>query len=114
MGFVFGNESEMMKAAEVARKYDDSLAEIYAEKMQTSKDEILQMMSEETWFSGEEAVAAGLSTAVESTREAVQPNLANWFRNAPKAVYEQALQNHHKPKVPVHRIAAELRLKKNI
>ena len=58
-----GNSDDMKQVAKMLDSYDKSLVDIYASSMKdTNKDAILQLMSDESWYTGSEAVAVGLST----------------------------------------------------
>lgn len=63
-----GNADEMRKSAENLERISANLADIYADKTGMSSDEVLDLMSAETWFSASEALAAGLVDAVEDAR----------------------------------------------
>lgn len=56
-----GNGSELRSTADLLDKVDLSIAQMYSKRIGTSVDEVLQLMANETWFSAEEAVAAGLA-----------------------------------------------------
>jgi ATP-dependent protease ClpP protease subunit len=60
-GLTFGPSSEHVKMAEDLDKIDGQLAGIYARRSKEAKADILEMMNEETWFTAEEAVAAGFA-----------------------------------------------------
>lgn len=85
MAVAMGNANDMTKAAEVLSKYDESLVEIYGQYMSVEKSSIMDLLSAETWYTGEEAVAAGLSTGSTEATDA-QPMVAAWFKNAPAAI----------------------------
>lgn len=61
-----GDAAEHRKTADILDKVSDSIATMYAEKAGTSKDEWRTAMIEESWYSGEEAVTAGLADRVVS------------------------------------------------
>lgn len=63
-----GNADEMRKSAENLERISANLADIYADKTGMSSDEVLDLMSAETWFSASEALAAGFVDAVEDAR----------------------------------------------
>jgi len=102
-----GNADEMVKQAEVLRKYDASMAEIYGDHMSESAEAIDAMMKAETWFNSQESIDAGLSTAM-LERNAEKPYVANWFANAPENLFESPAATA-KPKFPAKRQAARLR-----
>jgi len=106
MGVAFGNAEEISGYIDVLNKYDDSIIEIYSEHIDKPESEIRDMLAAETWFTTDEAIAIGLSTAREAT-EAIKPNVANWFKNAPANIYKEAIEGVKLP--AVHRTAALIR-----
>ena len=56
-GVAIGDGDALRKAAEVADKYRDSLIAIYAKRTGADKENIASLMSAETWFTAEEAIA---------------------------------------------------------
>lgn len=63
MGLAFGNSDELRKTLQALESYDASLIDIYSQYMSEDKAAIEAMMSAETWFGVDEAIAAGLATA---------------------------------------------------
>ena len=61
---VSGNHQDMEKMAETLRTYDEALANAYCVKTGMSKEEILQLMNEETWLTAERAVELGFVDAI--------------------------------------------------
>lgn len=55
-----GNHNDMEKTAEILKIADDALSNAYMAKTGMSKEEVLQMMEEETWLTAEQARAKGL------------------------------------------------------
>ena len=74
--FADGNAADLEKLAADLERTSQSMAEIYAEKAGTSPEVIRQMMRDETWFSAQEAVDAGLADAVEDGRVRAEPVVA--------------------------------------
>lgn len=60
MGLQFGNAAEMRDFADLLDRYSDNIADIYARKSGMPGEECRALMQAETWFTGAEAVAAGL------------------------------------------------------
>lgn len=82
-----GNYSEMLKVANTLKKYDESLVEIYGEYMSAGPEEIESMMDAETWYTGGEAIEAGLGTADDlELAHQPEPAVASWYRHAPASV----------------------------
>lgn len=59
-----GNHSDMEHMAEVLRTADDALSNAYMQKTGMSKEEILDMMENETWLTAEKAKELGLVDAI--------------------------------------------------
>lgn len=62
-GVAMGNADDMLSMAEVLEKIDGQIAASYRRKA-GDKSDFAQMMAEETWFTAEEAVDAGLADRV--------------------------------------------------
>lgn len=63
-GFCDGNAADMAKTAEVLSKVSDSIAGQYAKRAGGTKEEWRQAMQAESWYTDEEAVAAGLADSI--------------------------------------------------
>lgn len=85
-GLAVGNEDDMRGTADLLAKLDGQIAATYARRGDASEEEWLDRMRAETWYSAEEAVAAGLADAI-ITENAQRP-AAMWdlsaFAAAPK------------------------------
>ncbi|AEV51858.1 head maturation protease, ClpP-related [Prescottella equi] len=68
-GMCVGNEHDMTRMAADLAHEDRNIASIYASKAGRDVDSWLADMSEETWFSADEAVTAGLANSVIPARE---------------------------------------------
>jgi ATP-dependent Clp protease, protease subunit len=107
--FAIGNYSEMLKVANTLKKYDESLVEIYGEYMDADASEIESLMDEETWYTGSEAIAAGLGTADDLELDAApEPAVASWYKHAPEAIAASS-SPIVVPKFPTKLQAAEIR-----
>jgi ATP-dependent Clp protease, protease subunit len=84
-----GNADVLRKTADTLEAYDRSLVEIYSQYTSKTSDEIMTLLSAETWYNTQEAVDIGFATIVDTQNKATKPPTANWFRNAPKAFYEE-------------------------
>jgi ATP-dependent Clp protease protease subunit len=107
-----GNADEMLQMAGVLEKIDDAIASDYAKKTGKPKSELLELMAAETWYSAEEAKAAGFADRItgapseEAAQDRVLWNLAA-YKNAPKMQPPAP----RKPAEPTHdRAALERRL----
>ena len=63
MSIAFGNQEEIRKTLQALESYDASLLDIYSQYLTDDKAAIEAMLSAETWFGVDEAIAAGLATA---------------------------------------------------
>lgn len=75
-GMALGNEQDMRETADLLAKIDGQIAETYARRAEGDKEEYLALMAAETWFTAEEAVAAGLADEVIATNN--QRPQAKW------------------------------------
>ena len=60
----YGDEAEMAKTAEVLGKNSDNIASIYADRAGGTPEQWRDTMRAETWYTADEAVAAGLADRV--------------------------------------------------
>lgn len=60
----WGDEAELLKTASVLGKNSDNIAAIYAERAGGTPQQWRDTMKQETWYTAEEAVAAGLADRV--------------------------------------------------
>lgn len=72
-GVCVGPSDDMRKTADVLDKLSDNVAAIYADRASGSTETWRAAMREETWYSADEAVAAGLADRVEESRSADEP-----------------------------------------
>ena len=84
---VAGNHQDMEKMAETLRTYDEALANAYVLKTGRPKDEILQLMNEETWLTADRAVELGFVDGI-SEEPAVMTNAAGMMAVTPDMVKE--------------------------
>lgn len=87
MTWAEGNEFAFDKAKAQCQAYDKSLLEIYSQYMPKGTD-IMALMEAETWYTGPESIAVGLSTGT-GQQSSAKPAVASWFKNAPKALVEE-------------------------
>lgn len=71
--FLDGNADQIRKTLADLDRQDVKLAQIYAERAGGEVDEWLARMSDETWYTADEAVAAGLADRVEHARKQAAP-----------------------------------------
>lgn len=61
---MFGDAAQMRAAAEMLDTHRDAVLTIYTERTGMSADEIIELLDNETWFTGTEAAEWGFATAV--------------------------------------------------
>lgn len=84
---VSGNHQDMEKMADTLRTYDEALANAYVMKTGRSKDEILQLMNEETWLTANRALELGFVDAISEDAPAFT-NVAGMLSVTPEMVQE--------------------------
>lgn len=83
---VIGDSREMRKAAESLDLMGDSIAEIYSARAGKTREDWRDAMAEETWYSADDAVKAGLADSVGEQAAAKNTFDLSIFRNGPKPV----------------------------
>lgn len=85
-----GNADDLRKTAQLLDKIDDSIANDYAARTGKPKDELLALMSAETWYSATEAQDFGFADRVAGTADV--ENAGRWnlsaYARVPKALTE--------------------------
>lgn len=105
-----GDAVSMRKTADILDKYSETLVDAYAAKMDASREEILAMVADETWFTAKEALAIGLVDSIAEMPDAPKAMAtAGMFRHPPQELFDPA-----KPATPVEQrfpklVAAKLR-----
>lgn len=93
-GWATGNSAAMHRAGDFLARQSDIIAGIYAGRGKTAAH-WRALMEAETWFTAEEAVAAGLADEV-SEQEAVENRFdLSAFRNAPKQQSTNEIAHEH-------------------
>lgn len=114
IAFAYGNEQDMLDTARVLSNLSNNIADIYAEAAKrrgftdVSEESFRDLMREEVWYNGREAVDAGLADEVTDTAdEEAQAATNKWdlsFYNhagrakaeSPLRVQQRILLNHKK------------------
>jgi ATP-dependent protease ClpP protease subunit len=79
-GLCWGNAADMAKTAEDLGRMSDNIAAIYASRAGTEVEPWREAMRTETWYTAQEAVAAGLMDEVQADEKAEQePAMKNRF-----------------------------------
>lgn len=86
--FQDGTAEDMRKSAEVLDKVAETIKNVYATRTGLSKDEITEMMNNETWLTAQEAKEKGFCDVI--TEEVILDNsinnqFLNHYHNVPKA-----------------------------
>lgn len=68
-GGCWGNAADMEKTADILSKLSDQVAGVYAEKAGGDAAQWRDVMRAETWYTPDEAVAAGLADSVDESRK---------------------------------------------
>lgn len=105
----YGNGATLRRAADLLDKVSASIADMYAERAGEDTEHWRNLMTQNaedgTWFTGQEAHAAGLVDALTETPDEdeddqVWDRLANWTDRLPPALAEKVTA-HLKPLPPV-------------
>ncbi|PZU13809.1 MAG: peptidase S14 [Sphingobium sp.] len=88
--WMMGNADDFRDASNLLDKVDGSIVDTYASKSSKSADEIVAWMTDETWFSAQEAVEAGFCDQIMPTTAAGKANARAFnlgvYEKAPKAL----------------------------
>lgn len=87
-GLAIGPASEMREYAALLDKQSDVIASIYAERSDRPESRFRQMMTDETWLTADETVAAGLADEIRKPARKEKPADAN-------ALYAQYIASVH-------------------
>lgn len=92
--FMAGNASDMRKKADVLEKINVEVAQIYAARTGQSQESILQLMADETWMGGADAMRLGFADKVIAAKAKPQQSarsqaLMSTYRRAPRSLTEQ-------------------------
>ena len=71
-----GSAEDLQKGADLLKKLDSQVAKEYAKRMNSTAKEVMDLMLEETWFTAEEAVEAGLADKVYESEPEAGANLS--------------------------------------
>jgi ATP-dependent Clp protease protease subunit len=93
MAFAMGNQDDFAKAIAALKAYDLSLVDIYSKYMSEEASKIEQLMSAETWYNVDEAIASGLATGrVENGKKYKKPK--NAFDSAAALLARQKMAQY--------------------
>lgn len=90
----WGNAAELKKAVAALTAIDGEMVDIYADQTGESPDDIREMMEQETWLGGAEAVEKGFATAVAASGKAAKATAFDYrvYASAPKHLTAMALR----------------------
>ena len=89
--FAMDNAPGLRSLADLLEKVDGQIAADYAAKASVSQQQALDWMNAETWFTAEEAVAAGLADAVLATDAQLQAHNLAAYDRVPQALTDRIL-----------------------
>jgi ATP-dependent Clp protease protease subunit len=106
----WGNADELKKSADLLDKIDGTLVTTYADRTGQTSEDVLAMMTAETWFTAQEAIDAGLadSIAAEPAKASAQWNLTA-YAHAPAQTPASAPEQSHAS--ADHRARSEQRMR---
>lgn len=89
----FGDAPELRKCAEQLDRLEDQLIRIYAARTNLPEGDLKTMLAAETWFTAEEALAAGFATSIgPSLKIAAMADLSAFgFRHTPPKLKEPVM-----------------------
>lgn len=90
---MIGNASELRDEAELLEKIDITIAADYQKRTGLEEDQINEWMSQDTWFSGPEAVEHGFADRLADTGAAENRFDLSAYSNVPKALTEAGKPN---------------------
>ncbi|OJV00602.1 head maturation protease, ClpP-related [Nitrobacter sp.] len=90
-GAVNGDSETLISFGEALAKMRDTIAETYVARSGQPMDDVLTMMSRETWLSAQEAVDMGFADRVEEPRKMAARVNTSRFLNTPLALRKMAV-----------------------
>ncbi len=80
-----GNADSLIKEVELLRSLENTISDVYSGKTGKTKEEILDLMHQETWFNAEEAIEAGFVDDLYKNKEDFPKDFYNLksFKNKP-------------------------------
>lgn len=85
-GIVIGSADDMRKEADLLDKVSGTIIQAYVDKTGEKAEVIKQLMSNETWFTAEEAKEIGLADEVEGDKEIEDKFDLSIFNNVPSSL----------------------------
>jgi len=88
-GITYGNSAEIRKFSDTLDKIKDSLVGIFAKRTGQTADDLSAWMSDETWYSAEEAKDKGFVTEITENKGVEAKFDPDRFKNTPERVVQQ-------------------------
>lgn len=89
--FAIGTAEDLRKSAETMDKLRDTLLDTYVSRSGGNRDSISKQMTEETWFSAQEALDAGFITEITESKKIESAfNLVSKFKSPPERLLSEA------------------------
>lgn len=88
-GIIFGKSKELRKQADLLDKLNNSIVDTYMTRVSVDRDEVLNMMEEETWLNASDCIEKGFadsSTEKESDVSAFMGDRYSAFHNIPSYI----------------------------
>lgn len=98
-GMAEGNADDMTKAAEMLNKYGDAIASVYEAKTGLNQKQVRDLMKEETWMTGDEAVSSKFADRVTAEISVQACYTLPGFKRAPDSVKALLAENTSEAKV---------------
>lgn len=92
-GLCWGDAAEMLEMATLLDRQSDNIAAVYAERAGGTPESWRDLMRAETWFTADEAVAAGLADEVDVSA-AQEPKPDETAQAAPAAMWDLSAYKH--------------------
>ena len=101
--FALGNKEEIRETADKLERIDNQLAEIYADRTGRDIETIKQMMEDETWMDGNEALAERFCDEVEENKKiaaCADMEILARYKHAPQLEATPEKEPEHEPEEP--------------
>ncbi len=96
-GLAFGNAEDMRKTADVLDQLGDTIAGVYAERAGGSVRDWRNRMLDETWYTDQGAVDAGLADQVAGDATAENAFDLSMFNHPPEELLKAVASTNHQP-----------------
>jgi len=82
--YAIGNAEELRRTADIVEMYESGIIDVYAARTTASREDIVQWVSEETWFDAEQAVGHGFADEIGQSLRVAASMSSRRFVNMPK------------------------------